>query len=701
MKKLLLSFKTLVTVLFLMFFVSAAFGQKTWTGATSTDWADGTNWSPAGVPSNTSVSIPGSIASTRYPVVSSSVAAVTTISINSSGAGATLTINAGGSLTATGLITVNANGTFTMNAGTATLAGITTSNAVNVAGGTMTSTGAITINSGATLTQTGGTIHLATNTSTTPTDNLVINAGGNYNQSAGSIAIKDYTAVTGSPGGTFTQSATGLFKMDHDFRNAGVFTSTGGTIEFAGSGGGNAFNSPGTNQFFNVTINSGVSTDFASNLAASILVRGNWTNNGTALLIGTATTVTFNGSAAQSIGGTSSTTFRNIIFNNSSGGISLAAPATVSTGTTFTSGIVTTGTTNLLTFNAGATTSVSSNTSFVNGPVRKIFNAAEAFTFPVGVTGTGDEPLGISGAAAGNDFTAQYVRSSARALGGVTSPVLNVSACDYWTLTKNSAPAASVSVTLSWDASSPCNGNPFVTGPASLTVAHFTGPNWVQAGTSGSFTGTNTAGTVTRNAVTAFSPFALGNTAAGQNPLPVKFGEVKLFEKNAGVQIDWSTYSEVNVKHFEVQRSSDGITFTTIGSLNARNLNQRSEYSWFDGSPLVSNNFYRIKAVDIDGRSDQTAIVKINLKKTVKGFSIFPNPASGKQLSFQSSALDKGEYVLMIYNNTGQQLYRKNLTHAGGAFSQSVLLPGSLQSGMYNIQLLNNETRIIKPFIVQ
>ena len=134
---------------------------------------------------------------------------------------------------------------------------------------------------------------------------------------------------------------------------------------------------------------------------------------------------------------------------------------------------------------AGATTPGSSNTSFVNGPVRKIFNATEAFTFPIGVTGTGDEPLGIAGSTALNDdFTAQYLRSSAAALGGVTPPILNVSACDQWILTKNSGPGANVSVTLSWDANSPCGSSAnFITDPSSLTVAHFNGSTWDEAGT--------------------------------------------------------------------------------------------------------------------------------------------------------------------------------------------------------------------------
>ena len=52
---------------------------------------------------------------------------------------------------------------------------------------------------------------------------------------------------------------------------------------FAGAGNGaNAFDAPGRNQFNNVVVNSGVNTDLSSKSDAQILVRGDWTMDGTA-----------------------------------------------------------------------------------------------------------------------------------------------------------------------------------------------------------------------------------------------------------------------------------------------------------------------------------------------------------------------------------------------------------------------------------
>ena len=195
--------------------------------------------------------------------------------------------------------------------------------------------------------------------------------------------------------------------------------------------------------------------------------------------------------------------------------------------------------------------------------------------------------------------------------------------------------------------------------------------------------------------------------AAGQvivtvtSVLPVKFGEFNVYEKQPGVQIDWSTYSENNVDRFEVQRSSDGRTFSTIGQVSARNLNIQSNYNWFDVAPLHNINYYRIKSIDIDGKTGFTSIIKINFNKTITGFNLYPNPVLNKQLSLQASNLEKGEYVMFVSNSTGQQVYRKNISLNGGAITQVIQLPASLQSGIYSLQLINNLSVFSKSFMIQ
>jgi hypothetical protein len=601
------------------------------------------------------------------------------------------TAGASGALTIQGNLTNTGGGTLNFGANNVILSGTTAAN--SIAG--FTTTGTVS------MTKTAGTVSFAGN----------VNGGGlTINGTGGTLNLNVVSPLTHTFTGTWTRTAGTLIggsstlKLASNFSGTGgTFTAGVGTIEWNGAGA----QTLAALSYFNLTLsNNGAKTVTGTTVNGTISLQGTATAAGTSPTYGASSTLEFAGSASQTSTNVelpASAGPANLKINNSSGVTLHAARTFNGIATTFANGILNTTAANLLTFNNGATTLGSSNASFVNGPVRKIFNAAEAFTFPIGVTGTGDEPLGIAGSTALNDdFTAQYLRSSAKALGGVNSPILNVSACDQWVLTKNSGPGANVSVTLSWDANSPCgSASNFITDPASLTVAHFNGSTWDQAGTSGGSTGNATAGTVTRDGVTVFSPFALGNTAAGQNPLPVKFGDIKGYAKNSGIQIDWSVYTENNLSRYEVERSENGNHFISVGQTAAHNSIGKSDYSWLDAVPLHGTNFYRIKSVDLDGKYGYSIIIRVNLNQSGKGISVYPNPVQNGYVSFQSADLQKGDYTLKILNNAGQEVYKQKFVHEGGAISQTISLPAGIRSGLYNLQLINGKEVTNKTFIVQ
>lgn len=74
----------------------------------------------------------------------------------------------------------------------------------------------------------------------------------------------------------------------------------------------------------------------------------------------------------------------------------------------------------------------------------------------------------------------------------------------------------------------------------------------------------------------------------------------------------WSTAYEFNNSHFDIQRSSNGTDFITIGTVsgvgNSRTL---QTYQFTDYEPLRGMAYYRIRQVDFDGMSDYSKIVTV------------------------------------------------------------------------------------------
>lgn len=448
----------------------------------------------------------------------------------------------------------------------------------------------------------------------------------------------------------------------------------------------------------NLTIGSSTTLDVsASNY--NINISGNWTNNGT--FTAQNGTTSFNGTSQQSIGGTASTVFKNLTVNNSSG-VVFTKSQTVGGVLTFSNGTLTTSVANLLTMNAGSSVSGASTTKYIIGPVKKIGNTA--FTFPVG-KGIVYAPIGISAPANATDaFTAEYIRSNPQGLGTLifNEQIKQISFCEYWNLNRTTGTSA-VNVTLSWSSLSPCNLANYVTNLSAIGIGHFDGVGWDSYGNNGGTTGNVSAGTVTWNNVSAFSPFTLISTSAYYNPLPVKFSSIRAIKKERGVQIDWNILTELNIDHYEIERSADQQIFTTAGQQAATGNNGTAvNYSWLDTAPLAGNSFYRIKAVDKDGKNNYSTIVKNSPAGIDDQIILYPNPATGGSISIQGADLAKGNYFVKVFNRIGVQIMNQNLNHSGGAINQSIQFPVDIKPGIYSIQLMNDGVRVMnKTFMVQ
>jgi hypothetical protein len=366
----------------------------------------------------------------------------------------------------------------------------------------------------------------------------------------------------------------------------------------------------------NLTIETSLTMDNSSSV---LNVLGNWTNNG--IFTANNNTVFFKGSSAQTIGGSVPTTFYNLTIDNAlgnAGGVTLnvspAAPTIVTGALTLTKGKIITSSANLLTLNAGSSSTPGSSVSFVDGPMKKI--GTTAFVFP-----TGDETtwarIAIGTPTASESFTAQYFRTGygSYAISATTPfPLNNVSQIEYWTLGRAGTQNATVQL-FSENA-----GTSVITDCSDLRIAH-----WCSSCNSGAgawennndavttvFGACNTPispttqnGNIVSNAaVTSFSPFTFGSRR-GANWLPIEL--LSFTAKCIGdkVTLDWSTSSETNNDYFSIDKSKNLADWYDVGTVaGSGTTNETSTYNTYDLSPFQGLSYYRLKQVDYDGTSE-------------------------------------------------------------------------------------------------
>lgn len=140
------------------------------------------------------------------------------------------------------------------------------------------------------------------------------------------------------------------------------------------------------------------------------------------------------------------------------------------------------------------------------------------------------------------------------------------------------------------------------------------------------------------------------NPSAGCDiALPVVFSSFDLSKTENSVKINWSTTSETNASHFEVEKSQDAKKFSLLGKVDAVGTSdQRNNYQLFDYSPDEQINYYRIRQVDSNGEEALTPIKSIRggqLSKT----GPYPNPSTS---TFTLKNLEAGT-VLKLTNSLG------------------------------------------------
>lgn len=401
-----------------------------------------------------------------------------------------------------------------------------------------------------------------------------------------------------------------------------------------------------------ITINGDVNLGEGSILNAgpyNHFVRGDWNNNtgNIANFNANGGTITFDGSAAQIIDGNTTSTFNNLTINNAAG-ITLSQPETVTGVLTLTNGILVTTSNALLTLNDGATVvrtdPNNTNTAFVSGPVQKIGD--DAFVFPVGRIGFGYHPISISAPGAVTDaFTAEYIRANAMSLGPITAEDLTrVSGCDYWNLTRTSGSSA-VDVTLSWNTQTHCGvDDPIITQPfANIVAAKFNGTSWDRIDNEGLAGDPLGSGFVTLPNVTTFVSFALGTTRS-EIPLPVTFVSIEAKAVANGTQVSWKVADQIDVLRYEVERSSNGVNFSTIGAVPAADV---SAYAFIDRTPASGTVYYRVKNVDVDGRFKYSTIVSLRNGVSSAVVKAFPIPARNTITLQHELATDKTRIQLV------------------------------------------------------
>lgn len=176
--------------------------------------------------------------------------------------------------------------------------------------------------------------------------------------------------------------------------------------------------------------------------------------------------------------------------------------------------------------------------------------------------------------------------------------------------------------------------------------------------------------------------------------LPITGLELKATTSSRGIDLSWTTRSENSTSYFVVERSEDGLTFKTLAQIKANgNTQSLSRYSFTDNASLNGDAYYKIQAIDFDGKYAYSNVVFVS-GLSQSGLSVYPTVASSSITIVHPKATDNSS--IGIFNLNGQKVINVPADN-----TQNTVDVSGLSAGLYIIKYSDGAKALNTKFVKQ
>jgi len=170
--------------------------------------------------------------------------------------------------------------------------------------------------------------------------------------------------------------------------------------------------------------------------------------------------------------------------------------------------------------------------------------------------------------------------------------------------------------------------------------------------------------------------------------LPIELVNFKAQKQGSHILLTWTSSSETNNDHFEIEKSTDAYNFTAIEKVKTKAKNGNSKkplsYEVKDLSKQSGTVYYRLKQTDLNTNFKYHSIVSIEteIEKTVR-ISVYPNPNNGQFTADLSGIENEQEVELTLSDIKGKLIYKNTVKIGTGSTSFQIIPKEQLDGGIY------------------
>ena len=167
---------------------------------------------------------------------------------------------------------------------------------------------------------------------------------------------------------------------------------------------------------------------------------------------------------------------------------------------------------------------------------------------------------------------------------------------------------------------------------------------------------------------------------------------------SSGVLLTWTTGTELNISHFEIEKSTNGTDYVSIDNMpSSGNVSASKNYSYTDKVVRQLNGmsyYYTVKEIYANGSFTYSNIVMVKIPPNVNELVAAPNPTSGNTVIYFPSTFTNA--VIGIYDQFGRKVFADKFNTPHDNYPLNLT---GFMAGIYSIRI-NSDKGVFEGKIV-
>lgn len=177
-------------------------------------------------------------------------------------------------------------------------------------------------------------------------------------------------------------------------------------------------------------------------------------------------------------------------------------------------------------------------------------------------------------------------------------------------------------------------------------------------------------------------------TGAGSRTASLSFAA---YGAQREVALQWTTNSTDRNDHYVIEKSVDGENFEELAMIENTVFGGDMEaFTQVDATPLLGDNYYRVKQAYMDGTFDYTSTELVNFNIDLEKLDVYPNPATDELFINMKPFIGKQAHILLS-NQYGQVVREVKIDEVDAAPVR--IETNNMSNGLYMLTIQPSNVR--------